>query len=141
MRLLRAAWPHLSAANGQAILIAGAGGRTPTADFTIGASVNAAVMAFAKAMAARGVEDHVRVNVINPGNIETDRLAGRLDAVMADRGVTRQEARKLVTREQKTTGIGTPEQIAACVRYLDSPDGAFFHGAMIDMDGGATKGL
>jgi len=141
VRLLRESWPHLSKNNGHAILIAGVGGRTPTPDFAIGASVNAAVMAFAKALALRGTDDNVRVNLINPGNIETDRLSGRLDAVMNENKVSREEAKRLITAELKTIGIGTAEQIAACVTYLDSPDGGFFHSALIDMDGGATKGL
>lgn len=141
VRLIRESWPLLSANGGHAILIAGVGGRTPTPDFAIGASVNAAVMALAKALALRGTAENVRVNLINPGNIETDRLSGRLDAVMAEKHVARDEAKRLITAEQKTIGIGTPDQIAACVAYLDSPEGGFFHSALIDMDGGATKGL
>jgi len=37
--------------------------------------------------------------------------------------------------------IGTPADIATLVAYLVSPQGTWFHGALIDLDGGATKGL
>ena len=74
VRLTRAAWPHLKAASGAVVNIAGVGGRVASADFTIGGSVNAALMNLTKALADRGVAEGVRVNCINPGSIRTDRL-------------------------------------------------------------------
>ena len=67
MRLCRAAWPHLTASRGCIVNIAGMGGRTASAEFTIGGSVNAAMLNLTKALADRGVQDGVRVNAINPG--------------------------------------------------------------------------
>src|SRR6478672_9041501 len=43
VRLTRAAWPYLKQQAGSVVNIAGAGGRTPGPQFTIGGSVNAAV--------------------------------------------------------------------------------------------------
>ncbi|HEY0909054.1 MAG TPA: SDR family NAD(P)-dependent oxidoreductase, partial [Bradyrhizobium sp.] len=74
VRLVRAAWPHLVRQRGSIINIAGVGGRTGSAEFTIGGSVNAALLNFTKCLADRGVADGVRVNAINPGSIRTDRL-------------------------------------------------------------------
>ena len=75
VRLTRASWPHLKATSGSLINISGIGGRTPEAQFTIGGSVNAALISFTKAMAAAGIVDGVQVNVINPGTIRTDQAA------------------------------------------------------------------
>src|SRR5262249_51232831 len=80
VRLVRAAWPHLATAGGTIVQVIGIGGKTPGADFTIGGSVNAALMAFVKAMADRGVRDGVRVCAVNPGSIATDRLQRRIHA-------------------------------------------------------------
>ena len=55
VRLLRAAWPILKQRKGSVVNIAGVGGRTPGAQFTIGGSVNAAMLSFTKAMADVGV--------------------------------------------------------------------------------------
>ena len=44
MRLCRAAWPHLKASRGCVVIFAGMGGRTASAEFTIGGSVNAAML-------------------------------------------------------------------------------------------------
>ena len=37
--------------------------------------------------------------------------------------------------------FGEPEDIAALVAFIAGPEGRFLQGAMIDMDGGATKTL
>ena len=74
VRLARAAWPHLRRQSGSIVNIAGTGGRTPGARFTIGGSVNAAMLSFTKALADLGSQDGVQVNAINPGPVRTDRL-------------------------------------------------------------------
>ena len=139
VRLPRAAWPHLKATSGSLINISGVGGRTPEAQFTIGGSVNAALISFTKAMAAAGIQDGVQVNVINPGTIRTDRYQKRLVAFAAERGMDIAPAEREFVREHQTTRIGEPEDIAALVAFVASPEGRFLHGAMVDMDGGATK--
>jgi NAD(P)-dependent dehydrogenase (short-subunit alcohol dehydrogenase family) len=139
VRLTRAAWPHLTAMSGSLINISGVGGRTPEAQFTIGGSVNAALISFTKAMAAAGIRDGVQVNVINPGTIRTDRYQKRLVAFAAERGMDIAAAEREFVREHQTTRIGEPTDIAALVAFVASPEGRFLHGAMVDMDGGATK--
>ena len=74
VRLTRAAWPHLKARRGSVLNIIGAGGRTPSAEFTIGGSVNGACLSFTKAVADIGIQDGVQVNAINPGRVKTDRF-------------------------------------------------------------------
>jgi NAD(P)-dependent dehydrogenase (short-subunit alcohol dehydrogenase family) len=139
VRLTRAAWPHLKASSGSLINISGIGGRTPEAQFTIGGSVNAALISFTKAMAAAGIRDGVQVNVINPGTIRTDRYQKRLLAFAAEHGIDTAAAEREFLREHQATRIGEPEDIAALVAFVASPEGRFLHGAMVDMDGGATK--
>jgi 3-oxoacyl-[acyl-carrier protein] reductase len=131
VRLTRAAWPHLKASSGSLVNIAGVGGRTPGPDFTIGGSVNAALLSFTKAMADVGVRDGVQVNAINPGMVRTDRFKARLAHVSEEQ----------IVRELKITGIGEPEDVAALLAFVVGPEGRRLHGALIDIDGGATKTL
>lgn len=129
VRITRAAWPHLKKQSGSVVNIAGSGGRTPGAQFTIGGSVNAAMLSFTKALADLGVTDHVQVNAINPGPVRTARLEKRL-------ANTTLEA---FMREEKITKVGSPEDIAALVSFILSPHGRLLHGSLIDADGGLTK--
>jgi NAD(P)-dependent dehydrogenase (short-subunit alcohol dehydrogenase family) len=141
VRLLRAAWPHLKKAEGGVVIISGVGGRTPGAEFTIGGSVNAALLSLGKALADKGVEDKVRVNVVNPGSVATDRLKGRIKAAMTRDGVGEAEALRRLVDEAGALRFGEPADIAGLVAYIASARGRFLHGALIDMDGGQTKTL
>lgn len=139
VRLTRAAWPRLKAASGSLINILGVGGRTPGRQFTIGGSVNAALLSFTKAMAEAGIRDGVQVNAINPGTIRTDRFQARLAALSAKQNIGMEAAEQMFVREQKIMRIGESGDIAGLVAFIVSPAGRLFHGALIDMDAGATK--
>jgi 3-oxoacyl-[acyl-carrier protein] reductase len=139
VRLTRAAWPHLRARYGSVIHIAGSGGRTPGAQFTIGGSVNAALLSFTKALAETGLRDGIQVNCINPGPVRTARLDTRLARIAAERGVTREHALEIFLETEKITRVAEPEEIAALVSFIVGPMGRSLHGSLIDIDGGSTK--
>jgi NAD(P)-dependent dehydrogenase (short-subunit alcohol dehydrogenase family) len=129
VRMTRAAWPHLRKRTGSIVNIVGAGGRTPGAHFSIGGSVNAAVLSFTKAMSEKGIDDGVQVNAINPGPVRTGRLEKRLAS-------TTEEAFR---REERIARIGEPSDIAALVAFILSEPGRLLQGSLIDADGGLTK--
>jgi NAD(P)-dependent dehydrogenase (short-subunit alcohol dehydrogenase family) len=139
VRLTRAAWPQVKANGGSVVIISGGGGRTPGAQFTIGGSVNAALLSFTKAMAEAGIRDHVQVNAINPGSVRTDRFHHRMAALAAEKKVDPATAEREFVQRERITRVGEPEDIAALVAFVAGPEGRFLQGALIDMDGGATK--
>ena len=139
VRLTRAAWPHLKANSGSVVFISGVGGRTPGAQFTIGGSVNAALLSLTKALADLGLRDGVQVNAINPGTIRTARYTGRLNALAKEHGLDPEAAEREYVKNAAIARIGEPEDIAALVAFVAGPDGKMLHGALIDMDAGATK--
>jgi 3-oxoacyl-[acyl-carrier protein] reductase len=141
MRLSRTAWPHLVASQGSIINIAGVGGRTGSADFTIGGAVNSALLNLTKALAHRGISDGVRVNAINPGAIATERLERRIKAVSEEKGVDYDAAAKTMLRGLGVKRFGTPEEIASAVAFLASPAASFCQGTVLDVDGGETRTL
>lgn len=141
VRLTRAAWPSLKQRKGSVVNIAGIGGWTPGTEFTIGGSVNAAMLSFTKAMADIGVADGVQVNAINPGAVRTARLTGRLQRIAEQRSISLAEAEARMVAESGTTRIGEPEDVANLAAFIVSPQNRFLQGALIDLDGGATKSL
>jgi 3-oxoacyl-[acyl-carrier protein] reductase len=141
MRLSRAAWTHLIESKGSIINIIGIGGRTGSAEFTIGGTVNAALMNLTKALADRGVKDGVRVNAINPGSIVTERLQTRIQNYAKTNNISLEDAAKRLPREMKIDRFGEPAEIARAVTFLASPQAAYIQGAILDVDGGATRTL
>jgi len=139
VRLTRACWTHLKTASGSVVFISGAGGRTPGAQFTIGGSVNAALLSLTKALADLGLRDGVQVNAINPGTIRTARYTTRLNALAKERRLEPVAAEREYVKNGSIARIGEPEEIAAMVELMVGPEGKMFHGALIDMDAGATK--
>lgn len=141
VRLSRAAWPHLAAAGGTILNIAGVGGRLASADFAIGGSVNAALISLTKSLADRGVAEGVRVACINPGSIRTERLSRRIEALAAARDLSIERAAQVLAAESGIARFGEPGEIAAVVAFLAGAPASYVQGAVIDVDGGWNRAL
>lgn len=142
VRCCRAAWPFLKAGRGSIVNIAGIGGRTGSAEFTIGGSVNAALLNLTKALADRGVRDGVRVNAVNPSSIATDRLTARVRRVAEDRGVDESVAAAEMAGRLRVSRFGRPNEVAQVVAFLASEAASgYCNGSVVDVDGGQTRTL
>ena len=141
VRLCRAAWPLLVAAQGSIVNVAGIGGRTGSAEFTIGGSVNAALLNLTKALADSGVRDGVRVNAVNPSSIATERTQVRIDALARERGIAPRQAADELAAQLRVARFGTPDEVAQVVAFLASDRASYMQGAIVDVDGGQTRTL
>ena len=141
VRLTRAAWPLLKAAKGSVVQISGIGARAPVPDYMIGAAVIGASLAFMKALADIGKGDGVQVNTVNPGSVRTDRFSGRLGIIKNKLGLDDAAAMEHHRKELDITRFGTPEDVAALVRFVVSPRGRWIHGSAIDIDCGQVDPL
>jgi 3-oxoacyl-[acyl-carrier protein] reductase len=141
VRLCRAAWPLLKAAQGSVVAIGGIGARAPVADYMIGSAVIGAQNAFMKALADLGKADGVQVNSVHPGSVDTDRFRGRLAKVMARTGLDEAAAVEHHRKEIGITRFGKPQDIGGLVAFIVSPRGRWLHGTGIDMDGGQVEPL
>ncbi|MBI3524830.1 MAG: SDR family oxidoreductase [Betaproteobacteria bacterium] len=142
IRLTRAAWPHLARAHGQVINIVGALSHTPSDQAMIGSTICGALTNLNKALAELGRRDKVRVNAVNPGWIDTGRLARHLAEIAEREGLDSEEsASARLLEDLKITRLGTPGDIAGLIGFLVSEAASFIHGASIDIDGGMTKGI
>ena len=117
------------------------GRRTASAEFTIGGSVNSALVNFTKATGDIGRTEGVRVNAINPGHIQTSRLEKRIETAMRATNSGREAAIAHMIAELGINRFGLPEEIGRLVAFLASPKADFIHGTVIDMDGGETRAI
>jgi 3-oxoacyl-[acyl-carrier protein] reductase len=140
VRLCRLFWPLLKAAEGHVINIDGGAARSPSAEFLIGGSVNAAMGNFSKGLSQLGKRDGVNVNVIHPGTTETERNLQLLAQRAAASGKTVAELQAETLAKSGIRRVGKPEDIAELTLFLCSERARHIQGTAIAVDGGATVG-
>ncbi|MFA6264096.1 MAG: SDR family oxidoreductase [Pseudolabrys sp.] len=141
VRLSRAIWPALKKSGGSIINIAGLGARMPSADFTIGGSVNSALLNFTKALSEIGIRDGVRVNAINPGFFMTDRITHTLRLESERTGKSTEEAAAALLTRLGATRFGKPEEVGSLVAFMVSGQANYLNGAAIELDSGVRRDI
>jgi len=141
VRFCRAAWPHLKERKGNIVNISGVGAHTPSWEFTVGGPVNSALVNFTKAISEGGLRDGIRINLLCPGHVASDRLVARIELLACQRNISVAEARDSLRRKLAVARFGEPEDIAYMVSFLCSDRASYVHGATINVDGGATSGI
>ena len=131
--------PLMASRGGGAIVnIVGVGGKIAKPTHMAGGAANAALMlvsaGFARAWGAKGV----RVNVVNPGAAETQRLAAQLKVKAEAAGQTINAIRTQAVAEIPLGRYGLPEEIAAVAAFLASAQASYVSGAGVIVDGGAS---
>jgi len=140
VRMCRAFWPMLKSANGFVVNIGGGAARSPGADFSIGASVNAAMGNFSKALSQQGKKDGVNVNVIHPGATETERFYQLIEQRSKASGKSVEELKKEATVKDGLRRLGKADDISALTLFLCSDKARHIQGTAIAVDGGSTVG-
>lgn len=140
-RLTVAAWSALKQAKGSVVLTSGNSAVFPKAPYAAVGTINAAIVALAKAFADRGIEDGVQVNSVLPGPVMTGRRRSYLEHWAPLHGMTAAEALAKFPREAGIARYGTPEEIAELMAFLVSPGAKWMTGSAVRMDGGEVKSI
>jgi NAD(P)-dependent dehydrogenase (short-subunit alcohol dehydrogenase family) len=140
VRLTRLFWPLLKQARGNIVNIVGGAARTPGPEFLIGGAVNAAVANFAKGLTALGNRDDININVIHPGQTQTDRVEQLFAQFAKAQGKSVDEVRGEALSKSGLRRIGKPEDVAELTLFLCSARARHIHGTAIAIDGGGTPG-
>jgi 3-oxoacyl-[acyl-carrier protein] reductase len=140
-RLTIAAWPALKAAKGSVVMMSGNSALFPKAPYAAVGTINAAIVALAKAFSDRGVSDGVQVNSVLPGPVMTGRRRSYLRHWASLHSMTVEEATANFPREAGIARYGEPEEIAELIAFLVSPGARWMTGSAVRMDGGEVKSI
>src|ERR1700722_3818206 len=140
-RLTILAWEALKAAKGSVVLISGSAALDPKPGFAAVATINAAIIALAKAFAEQGIKDGIQVNSVVPGPVMTGRRRSFIEKWAPAHGMTVEEATKKFPEEAGISRYGKPEEIAELMAFLVSPAAKWLTGTSVRMDGGEINGL
>jgi NAD(P)-dependent dehydrogenase (short-subunit alcohol dehydrogenase family) len=140
-RLTIAAWPALKAAKGSVVLMSGNSAVFPKAPYAAVGTINAAIIALAKAFSDRGIVDGVQVNSVLPGPVMTGRRRSYLEHWAPLHDMTVEEATAKFPQEAGIARYGEPEEIAELMAFLVSQGAKWMTGSALRMDGGEVKSV
>jgi 3-oxoacyl-[acyl-carrier protein] reductase len=109
--------------------------------FAAVATVNAAIVAFSKAMAHQAIQDGIQVNTVLPGAVLTDRRYSHLKRWAELHSTTPEQALELFPSKAGISRFGKAEEIASLIGFLLSADAQWMTGSAILMDGGEIKSI
>ena len=122
----RAAIPHMvHEKDGRIITVSSIWGVTGASCETAYSASKAGVIGLTKSLAKELGPSGITVNCIAPGVIDTD-----MNATLSP------ETLKELAEETPLSRIGTPEEVAAAVRFLASEEAAFITGQVLGVTGG-----
>lgn len=124
-----------AAGAGAIVNVVGAGGKVASPVHLPGGSANAALMLASSGLAAAYAPRGVRVNVVNPGPVQTERLNEGLAAEARLRQISVDEAQAQQRRRMPLGRIAQPQEIANAVVFLASDRASYITAAILSMDG------
>ncbi|WP_457298560.1 SDR family oxidoreductase [Phyllobacterium sp. P5_D12] len=140
-RLTIAAWPTLKEAKGSVVLMSGNSALFPKAPYAAVGTINAAIVALAKAFSDRGITDGVQVNSVLPGPVMTGRRRSYLEHWASIHGISVEAATAKFPQDAGIARYGEPEEIAELMAFLVSPGARWMTGSTLRMDGGEVKSI
>lgn len=133
------AWNALKESRGSVVFISGSSAQAPKSAYAAVATINAAIVAMARAFAERGIKDGVQVNSVLPGPVLTNRRKTYMEKYAPMHNLTFEEAMEKFPAQAGISRYGQPEEIADLMAFLVSPPASWMTGSAIRMDGGEIK--
>jgi NAD(P)-dependent dehydrogenase (short-subunit alcohol dehydrogenase family) len=139
---VKLAHPLFVAAGGGAIVnVSSVHAVATSANIACYAASKGGLLALTRAMAIEFAPDHIRVNAILPGAVDTPMLRAGLSRGHVGRGSLPERLENLANKTV-IGRVGTPEEIAHAIYFLaDEVQSSFMTGQALIVDGGATARL
>jgi NAD(P)-dependent dehydrogenase (short-subunit alcohol dehydrogenase family) len=142
VRAIRAALPHLrESSNASIVNVASTSGKRPSVRMPHYSVTKAAVLSLSRLVADAHAKDGIRCNAVCPGPTRTPAWLGEgglADQTAALGGRDRDEVLDSVGKGRPIGRMAEPDEIAAVIAFLASPEASYVTGAAWSADGGTV---
>lgn len=140
--LAQAIYPGMiQAGYGRIINIISTSVKQPLPNLGVSNTIRGAVANWSKTLANELGQYGITVNNVLPGATNTIRLQSIAETKSEKTGESVEQIFAEMADESPMKRIAQPEEIAAAVAFLSSPDASYINGINVPVDGGRTKSL
>jgi NAD(P)-dependent dehydrogenase (short-subunit alcohol dehydrogenase family) len=132
---VRAALPPLRNSRGSIVSVSSMTGLVGQSHGAVYVATKGALVSLTKALALELAPDGIRVNCVCPAGVDTPLMRNWAATLPDPAAVLRGQAAMHLTNR-----LASPEEIAAAILFLASPDASFITGVALPVEGGATLG-
>ena len=126
---------------GRIVNITSAMVKAPRPHQGLSTAARSGLTALCKAISREAVADNVTINNILPERIDTPRTKYLAERMMAQQGITFEEAMRQIVATIPAGRMGRPEELADACAFLCSAQAGYICGQNLQLDGGAYPGL
>lgn len=126
---------------GRIVNITSAMVKSPHPAMGLSTAARAGLTAVSKALSREAIVDNVTINNLLPERFDTPRQAFMVQRLMAEQGVSHEEARRQIADTLPAKRFGDPAEFGAACAYLCGAKSGFMTGQNLQLDGGAYGGL
>lgn len=126
---------------GRIVNITSAMVKSPGTGMGLSTAARTGLTALCKSISHEVAPDNVTLNNLLPERIDTGRQRYMAERMMADQGITLEEARRQIADSISAKRFGLPEEFADACAFLCSAQAGFISGQNLQLDGGSYHGL
>ena len=139
MTLTRELYAHMKKrGSGVVINDIGNSGENWDANYIVGTTGNAAMMAFTRGVGGRSLDDGIRVVGVNPGPVATDRMVKLMKRRAVDWYGDESRWEELFDK-YPAKRPASPEEVADLIVWLSSERAGYITGTIVTIDGGIAS--
>ena len=140
VRLIRGVLPSMRNAGGGSILtVTSMSVKEPIQRLLLSNVFRSGVTSLVKSLSVELAKDHIRVNNLMPGRIDTDRVKSLDNSIAEKSGVSTEEIKKGFEATITLGRYGTIEEFGKAGAFLLSPAASYITGVSLAVDGGIMK--
>jgi 3-oxoacyl-[acyl-carrier protein] reductase len=140
--LVQAIYPGMiESGYGRIINVISTSVKQPLPNLGVSNTIRGAVASWSKTLAGELGQYGITVNNVLPGATNTIRLQGIAEAKSEKTGESVADIFEEMAGESPMKRIAEPEEVAAAIAFLASPEASYINGINVPVDGGRTKSL